>query len=176
VARSSVDRRVRTIFVADYLAHPNSCSRSTKASNSRAVGQRQRRHRLRQRLRADRRRPRKPRSLMLAMQLLQSTLVHINTLLLRQVLVDPDWAERRQTPTFAGSRRWSGSTSTRRTPSTSTRTPGSTSACPCVGPTAVARASLRLRTATQGEVPSRSIRGQCARSPPMSCRCSLIDA
>jgi Tn3 transposase DDE domain len=31
---------------------------------------------------------------MLAMHLLQSTLVHINTLLLQQVLADPDWAAR----------------------------------------------------------------------------------
>ena len=31
---------------------------------------------------------------MLAMHLLQSTLAHINTLLLQQVLADPDWAAR----------------------------------------------------------------------------------
>ncbi len=32
---------------------------------------------------------------MLALHLLQSTLVHINTLLLQQVLADPEWSDRR---------------------------------------------------------------------------------
>ena len=44
---------------------------------------------------------------MLALHLLQSALVHVNTLLLQRVLDDPGWAARPRSMTSAASLRWS---------------------------------------------------------------------
>jgi TnpA family transposase len=57
---------------------------------------------------------------MLALHLLQSALVHVNTLLVKRVLADGDLATDSGIPTGAGSPHCSGRTSTRTTSSAST--------------------------------------------------------
>ncbi|MFI7502741.1 Tn3 family transposase [Streptomyces sp. NPDC049687] len=64
---------------------------------------------------------------MLALHLLQAALVHVNTLLLQQVLAEPDWRRSSPARTGAGSRRCSGPTSTHTAPSAWRWTSGSTS-------------------------------------------------
>jgi hypothetical protein len=54
---------------------------------------------------------------MLALHLLQSSLVHVNTLLLQQVLAEPAWAKKRTDEDRRGLTACSGRTSTRTEPS-----------------------------------------------------------
>jgi TnpA family transposase len=64
---------------------------------------------------------------MLALHLLQSALVLVNTILIQSILKDPEWAAT-PTPTGAPCPRCSGHTPTCAAPSRSTWTPTSTSA------------------------------------------------
>ncbi|GAA3796502.1 Tn3 family transposase [Streptomyces chiangmaiensis] len=105
---------------------------------------------------------------MLALHLLQSSLVHINTLLLQRVLAEPAWAKKLSDEDRRGLTALFWSNINRTAPSASTWTNGSTS--DCQSPSRIRAPPRPLRQLqAEDDRPLRVARGECSpRATPFS--------
>ena len=92
-AMLEVGRAQKTIFVARYLRDRDAATRDQRGpQRDRVLEPRQRRHLLRQGRRHRHQPPRRAGTLVLCLHILQAALVYVNTLMIQDILAEPDWA------------------------------------------------------------------------------------